>query len=177
MKSFLVLVLLSALIQADDLGSFFETYKSGDVKSSCEYGRKLYRSNIREEKILLAIGDMCAKADYIDFVAELQQRLGQSPQSREAAVYISTIVLQKRLISQYLHENIDISSYSLPKTDHILSTVFEAVKNREYNLIDENPKHIQILKDDQLIDVSISEKIMIDVYKDKELIQRHRYRS
>lgn len=176
MKYFLYLMLIATFVKADNLSSFLKSYKNGEVQKSCSYGRKLFRSSIRDEKILLAISDVCAKADYIDFIAVLQQRLGKSAQSREAAVYISTLSLQRRLISQHLNENTDISLYSLPKTDHILSTVFEAIKNKKYTTVDENPKHIKIEKKDKQIDVHVSDKIYINVYQDNKIIQKHRYR-
>jgi len=177
MKIFVAILLLFSFSKADELSSFLNSYKSGKVKIACAHGRNLYRSsNMRDEQILLAIADVCAKADFIDFIAQMQERFGKTSQSRAAAVYVSTLVLQKKLISQFLNEDVDISTYNLPKTDHILSNVFEDIKNKNYKLIQDKPKHIQIEDNGLFIEVFLDKKICIDVYKDKIKVQRHRYR-
>ncbi|MCJ7766361.1 MAG: hypothetical protein MUP09_10530 [Thiovulaceae bacterium] len=170
------LLAFGSLAAADDLSSFLRAYKGGNTELTCKYGRSLYRSEIRDEAILIAAGDACAKADYIDFVGVLQQRLGESAASRKAAVYFSTLVLQKRLIAQFMFEDIGISAYSLPVTDHILSRVFEALKRGSYVLVDQNPKRVQIVDKSELIDIYTNKKTYIDLYRDKKLVERHRYR-
>jgi len=177
MKSLLsVIVLSTTLFCADDLSSFLNAYKQGDSESTCRFGRKLYRENIRDENILIAAGQACAKEDFIDFVGVLQQRLGKSSESRKAAVYFSSLVLQKRLIFQFMLEDVDLSPYALPVTDHILSRVFNAIKNGEYTLIEKHPKHIQIGTQEEFLDVYITKKVCVDHYKDDKKIKEHRYR-
>lgn len=171
-----MLILSAALFSEDDLSSFLHAYKQGDSESTCRFGRQLYRANIRDENILIAAGQACAKEDFIDFVSVLQQRLGKSPESRQAAVYFSSLVLQKRLIFQFMLEDVDLSPYALPVTDHILSRVFEAIKNGEYSLIAERPKHIQIGTQEDFLDVYITKKVCVDHYKDNKKIREHRYR-
>jgi hypothetical protein len=166
----------ATLLNADTLSSFLQAYKSGDSELTCTYGRDLYRTNIRDENILIAIGQACAQVDFIDFIGVLQQRLGKSSESRKAAVYFSSLVLQKRLISQFMHEDIDLTSYALPVTDHVLSRVFEAIKNGEYRLVSNNPKHIQIGTEEEFLDVYTDKKICVDHYKDHKKIKEHRYR-
>lgn len=177
MKFLLSLIVIgTAAFATDNLTSFLHAYKIGNADLTCSYGRKLYRTNIRDENILIAIGQACAKVDFIDFIGVLQQRLGNSPESRKAAVYFSSLLLQKRLISQFMYEDIDISKYAIPVTDHILSKVYESIKNGDYTTVSHDPKHIQIGTPDEFLDVYVDKKICVDHYAGQKKIEEHRYR-
>ena len=177
MKYFLLFLLMTGILAANnDIRTFLDAYKRNDVFLACDAGRKLYHSDIRDENLLIAIGHACSKADYIDFVGVLQQRLGQTPDARKAAVYFSTLGLKKRLISQYMHEETDLSLYALPITDHILSKVYEAIKNEEFTVVSETPKHIHIGDKENYIDLYVKNKIHVDVYENSQKIQEHRYK-
>lgn len=173
---FLLLLTAGVLLANDGLRTFLEAYKSNDIPVACESGRHLFHSGMRDEKLLIAIGEVCSKADYIDFVGVLQQRLGQSPESRNAAVYFSTLVLQKRLLRQYMHEETDLSHYTLPVTDHILSRVYEAIKKKAFILVADNPKHLHIGDNNNYIDLYVQEQMHADEYSNGIKIQTHRYR-
>jgi len=160
----------------DRLDRFVKAYKLKDMSTACSLGRQLYRSNIRDENILIATGHACAQDDFIDFIGVLQQRLGQTPNSRKATVYFSTLLLKKRLISEYMFENSDLSAYSLPSTKHILSQVFEAIQSNNFKLIEKKPKHIHIGNDDDYIDVFIDTKLHVNVYEKGKRIKEHQYR-
>jgi len=173
MKSlFWGVLLVSSLLSADNLSSFVQAYKAKDMSRACALGRELYRANMRDEKILIASGHACAEDDYIDFIGVLQQRLGQTPSSRRATVYFSTLLLKKRLISEYMHEDADLSSYTLPLTDHILSRVFEKIKKADFTLISEDPKHLRIDDGSNHIEVYVKNKLYVDVYKEDQMIRR-----
>lgn len=168
---------MTSLLANDNLSAFLDAYKKEDSALACRIGREIYRSGMKDEKILIAIGQSCAEDDYINFIGVLQQRLGESAESRRAAVYFSTLLLQKRLISQYMSEGTDLSLYTLPKTEHILSLTFEAIKNNNYTLVSQSPKHLRIGDEDNYLDLYVKKKIYIDVYRDREKIQKHRYRK
>jgi len=178
MKVFLLLVFIVVSIYAkDNLSQFIDAYKAKDMSQACALGRQLFHENMRDEKILIASGHACAEDDYINFIGVLQQRLGKTPASRKANVYFSTLLLKKRLISEYMHEDADLSPYTLPLTDHILSQVFEAIKVENFISIAESPKHIRIDDDRGYIDVSVSNnKVYVKVYKEGRKISEHRYR-
>ncbi len=177
MKWLLIVALYIFPLSAEAiLGAFHNAYKRGDSSSACRLGREIYHLGIQDEKLLIAIGKSCADDDYINFIAILQQRLGESAQSRRAAVYFSTLSLQKRLISQYMFEDVDLSAYTLPRTEHVLSLAFEAIRNKRYTLLSDEPKHLHIGDEQNYLDLYVDKKIHIDVYKDKTKIQEHRYR-
>ena len=176
MKWLLIFVLnMTALLANDNLMTFLDAYKNGETALACSIGRKIFHSGMQDEKILVAIGKSCADDDYINFTGVLQQRLGKSAESRRAAVYFSTLLLKKRLISQYMHENIDLSPYALPRTEHVLSLAFEAIRNKSYTLISDHPKRLHIGDKENYLDLYADNKIHIDVYRGKIKIQEHRY--
>lgn len=177
MKWLLAAVIGWTLLGAsDDATNFLEAYKNKDVQRACHFGRKLFHAGTKDEKILIATGQVCAEADYIDFLGVLQQRLHSSRPSREAAVYFSSLILQKRLISQFMFEDAYVSAYVLPRSDHLLSRVFEAIKKEEFILISLSPKRIQIGSEDDFLDIYTDKMIHIDRYKEQQKIQTHRYR-
>jgi len=177
MKHVLLLVLLLGSLHAQDmLSNFVQAYKDKDMALACSLGRQLYRSNMRDEKILIASGHACAQDDFIDFIGVLQQRLGKSASSRRATVYFSTLLLKKRLIFEYMHEDIDLSPYTLPLTDHILSKVFEGIKTDNFRLLSQNPKHLIIGDDQDYIEVYVKNKLYVNVIENGKKVQEHRYR-
>jgi len=177
MKYFLFFVMsISTLFAQDKLDLFLSAYQDNNHQLACKVGRELYRAELRDESLLVAIGSSCAEDDFIDFIAVLQQRLGNTAESRRATVYFSTLVLQKRLLSQFMFEGVDLSEYTLPKTEHILSIVFEAIKNKRYTVIESNPKHLRIGDKENYIDLSVDKKIHVNVYQNERKIQEHRYR-
>ena len=171
-----LIFIISSIYAKDNLSRFVNAYKAKDMSLACSLGRQLYRSNMRDEKILIASGHACAEDDFIDFIGVLQQRLGETPASRKATVYFSTLLLKKRLISEYMHEGADLTPYTLPLTDHILSQVFEAIKMNNFTTIAESPKHIRIGDGNDYIDVSVKNKVYVRVYKEGKKISEHRYR-
>ena len=170
-----LIVSMTSLLASDNLSAFLNAYKKNDAASACSIGRKLFHSGLREEKILIAIGKACAEDDYLNFTGVLQQRLGESAQGRKAGVYFSTLLLKKRLISQYMFETIDLRPYTLPKTEHILSLVFESLRSGNFTMLSKSPKHIRIGDEENYLDLYVSNKIHVDVYKDTVKIQEHRY--
>jgi len=177
MKVVVILSLILSFLYANsNLERFVQAYKAKDMALACSLGRTLYRDNMRDEKILIASGHACAEDDFIDFIGVLQQRLGQTPASRKATVYFSTLLLKKRLISEYMHEGNDLSAYTLPLTDHILSQVFEAIKNGNFTTLSTSPRHIRIGDEQNYIDVSVKKKVYIKVFKEGKQVREHRYR-
>ena len=177
MKLALLFVLsLTSLLAENKFDNFLSAYEDKNYHLACEIGRELFRDDLHDESLLIAIGQSCAEDDYIDFNVALQRRLGKSADSRRAAVYFSTLVLQKRLLSQFMYEGVDLSQYSLPKTEHILSIIFDAIKNKRYTVIRNKPKHLRIGNEENYIDLSVEKKIHVDVYQNKTKIQEHRYR-
>ncbi len=103
-----------------------------------------------------------------------------SPEARANSAYFSVILMQKRLLYHALLDGYDLSSLNLPTTNFILSTVFDLyaeqaknTKNDFYIFTDKNDNRISyklyLEKHNKL------NKIIIEKFYDKKLIQQHMY--
>jgi hypothetical protein len=99
--------------------------------------------------------------------------------SRENASYFATLILQKRLIYQFMIDDVDISHLTLPSSRHLLSRVFEHLSSKEYTVLSQRPKLIEINDHGRKIIVSISDdepiKVLIDEYTSSGELKRHWY--
>lgn len=82
-------------------------------------------------------GFACLKSDYIDRLAIPLTSLRSTKTERANASYFATILLQKKLLYHAMIDHIDISHLVLPKTDYVLSKVFDLYVRNEYKKIDD----------------------------------------
>jgi hypothetical protein len=85
---------------------------------------------------------------------------------RRNAVYFLVVFNEKKLLYSFLFDNFDISNYDFPKTDYILSVVFEAIKNKRYKKLGE----IYLIKNkDNIIKMyKKNDKMIIEEYDGKK---------
>jgi hypothetical protein len=125
------------------------------------------------------VGISCAKVDRINILGMLQRSLVSTESSRENASYFATLILQKRLIYQFMIDDVDISHLTLPSSRHLLSRVFEHLSSKEYTVLSKRPKLIEINDHGRKIIVSISDdepiKVLIDEYTSSGELKRHWY--
>jgi len=113
----------------DDVMSDYEAKKYKDV---CLKSAVFYKNAEKNEHILSVIGDACAKVDYINPLGYIVRGLVSTPQFRENGSYFATLVLQKKLIYQFMNDGIDLKNLRLPRSDHTLSIVFENLVTENY---------------------------------------------
>lgn len=163
-------------LNASDLVKEFEHKKYEKV---CTEGLKKYYGGKEDEMFVAMVGLSCAEVDNINPLGFLQKKLVHSLSARETASYFSSLVLQKRLLYQFMIDNIDMSNLSLPISEHILSKIFEKVSAGEYEVIILKPKMIKIELETRTLMISISDdeviKILVDEYENGELMVRHWY--
>jgi len=109
----------------------------------------------------------------------LQRSLVLTEASRENASYFSSLIIQKRLLYQFMIDNLDISNLKLPSSRHILSRVFEALSKGQYQVLSTSPKLIEINTNERKYILSISDdepkKVLVDEYKADGSLERHWY--
>ncbi len=151
-------------------------YKNGNFEKACISGTN---SDSRDEEILSLIGNDCLKIDNINPLGVIIKRLVTSPKYRENASYFATILLQKKLIYQFMIDGINLKGIRLPRTSNILSIVFENLAKSNYKVIDKNKNKIVInIKNQKYILWHSNDnppKVFIDEYKDNILVKRHWY--
>ncbi len=175
----LISSLLLTTLYADLYEEFSKNFKEKNYERACQIGKTIFFNQERDEKFLALIGQACLKADYIDTLAMIQSRLRESEAARQNAALFSSIVLQKRLIYQFMYDNTDISSLALPVSKHPLSYAFIAIRDKQFTIVSKEPKVIEFSKDEKqyklYIDTNKNGKITIEVKNKANQISIHRY--
>jgi len=151
-------------------------YEARNYEKVCSNGSGLLLKNEKNENILTAIGDACAKIDAINPLGNVVKNLITTPENRESGSYFATLVLQKKLIYQFMHDGINLKELRLPRTEHVLSRVFEELAKGNYTT-KENKVEVVTPAMDYLLWLSNDEpkKVYIDELKNGKLILRHWY--
>lgn len=71
-------------------------YQAKRYEKVCSDGAEFYLKNERNEQILVAIGDACAKVDAIQPLSYISKNLISTKEYRESASYFTTLMLQKK---------------------------------------------------------------------------------
>ncbi len=183
LKKVLGLSFLVLCLEANEYTEFARYYNQQNYDSyklACQVGQQIFAKGERDEKLLSLIGMACLRADYIDTLGSIQSRLYQTEEGRTNASLFASMVLQKRLIAQVLYDGSDIGTLALPITEHPLSAVFVALRDKRYELLEGTPRMIRF-KNDGIeyriyVDVEKKNKIAIDMLFDDGTLQQHRYR-
>jgi len=175
--------LLMGSLFANEYSEFSKYYKQDNYESykkACQIGKQLFYKNEKDEKLIAIIGMACLKADYIDTLGMIQSRLVFTKQARQSASIFSSVLLQKRLLIQFLQDDTDISTLALPITNHPISKSFVKVRDGKYTLESKNPKRVSFsdngIKYTLYIDKTKNGKMAIDILFKDGTIQEHRYR-
>jgi len=157
----------------DDVIADYQAKKYVDV---CKKSAIFYKNAEKDENILSIIGDACAKIDYINPLGYIVRGLVSTPQFRENGSYFATLVLQKKLIYQFMNDGIELKNLRLPRSKHTLSIVFEnLVKN---NYIKENGKIIiKTSAKEYRVWINNAKKrvVIVEEYKNSKKIKTHWY--
>ena len=172
---FICLFLHSSLL-AYTYDDVIKDYQAKRYKVVCLKSSASGLIRTKDENILSMIGDACAKVDHINPLAHVIRGLISTPEFRENGSYFATLVLQKKLIYQFMNDGIDLTSLRLPRSDHILSVVFENLAKGSYT---KEESKIVIKVDSKVFRVWITDTkkrvVVIDVYKNDKKIRTHRY--
>ncbi|MDF1882094.1 hypothetical protein JHD50_12425 [Sulfurimonas sp. MAG313] len=145
----------------------------------CDKGSYVYYAGYKDENFVSLIGIACAKVDRINILGMFQRSLVKSEASRENSSYFSTLILQKRLIYQFMIDNLNLSHLKLPSSRHLLSRVFDALSDSQYKVISTSPKLVEINTNGRKYILSVSDdepkKVLVDEYKADGKLERHWY--
>ncbi len=151
-------------------------YKAQQYERICKNNGFFIHKDATSEEILTMIGDACAKVDVLTPLATITKTLILSPQSRESASYFMTLLLQKKLIYQFMHDGIDLKNLRLPQTEHVLSIVFEHLVLKNYETV--NDKLIITTPSMQYhlwLSNDTPKRVYIDEYSNNVRIKQHWY--
>jgi hypothetical protein len=172
---FICLFLHSSLL-AYTYDDVIKDYQAKRYKVVCLKSSASGLIRTKDENILSMIGDACAKVDHINPLAHVIRGLISTPEFRENGSYFATLVLQKKLIYQFMNDAIDLKNLRLPRSSHTLSIVFENLAKNNYKQEDgkiviklESKKYIVWITDAK------KRVVHVDVYEDGQKIKTHWY--
>ena len=172
----LFIMLLNTNLLAYTHDDVMRDYKAKKYNDVCLKSAVFYKNAEKNENILSIIGDSCAKIDFINPLGYIVRGLISTPQFRENGSYFATLVLQKKLIYQFMNDGIDLKNLRLPRSEHILSIVFENLVKETYTKED-SKIIIKLGKKEYKVWISDSKKRVVNVeeYIDGEKIRTHWY--
>lgn len=175
-----LLLLFGISLFADVKNEILHLYKNKKFEKACEIGYSHFEANKRDEEFISLYSFSCLEADFIDRVSFPIVMLRNSKESRANAAYFSIILMQKKLLYHALVDNYDVSVYSLPTTEFILSKVFDLYTK----LGPHEPKPFYLFEDEKdkkrtyKLYVSYEKsvpKIIIEEFYNAAALKRHIY--
>ncbi len=175
----MVCFLLGLSLEAKDITPFIKDFKAKRYDQVCGKGMRAYYSGYTEENFVSLVGVSCAKVDRINLLGMLQRSLVTTKEARENSSYFSTLILQKRLIYQFMIDDLTLEHLKLPSSNHLLSRVFTQLSLKNYKLLSSSPKLVELDDNGRRIILSVSDddpvKVMIDEYEANGEMKRHWY--
>ncbi len=172
----LAIMFFASFAQAYSYSDVLRDYAAKDYEKVCREGAVYINKNDKNEQVLVAIGDSCAKTDMINPLSNIARLLVSTKEYREAGSYFATLMLQKKLIYQFMLDKTDLKDLRLPTTDHLLSRVFIELSKGNYK---ENDGQIEIENGNMQYTMWVEKggisKVYIDEKKEGVLIQKHIY--
>ena len=163
MRFFTLLTLFSlysyAIIPIETIKTWYE---NGEYSKVCSQEvTTIYEHYHDNEEFVNMYGHSCVETDMISRTVNPINKLIRSPQTRANSVYFATVLYQKKLLYHALVDNVDISYVRLPRTKHILSTIFDLYVTQNY---EKNGDEV-IFKDEEFIYRVNVVKSYVDFYK------------
>jgi len=170
---FMFVVNFALASNLSDLKQLFNDKKFTQV---CIESGKIYQNNKNNEEFLNMFAASCLKTDMINRMVLSIIKLYKTKEARENAVYFSTILYQKKLLYYALSDDFDISYVNLPKTNYILSKIFDKFVKGEYNLKDGSYWFSDDKKTDLTYKLSMEErnhvkKMYLRTYRNNKIIK------
>ena len=179
MKSLLILLVIFSTVYGDKYNQFLKHLNDKNYEKACRVGKAIVYAHETDEKLLSLIAQSCLKVDYIYALSMVQHRLRKTKETRADASAFTSIILQKKLIYQFMYDNTDISTFALPIVEHPLSYTFVAIRDGNYKLISKKPKVITFNKNNKKYKVYIDKKdagrVIIEIIDAKNHKQRRKY--
>ncbi len=176
----IILILLSTLLSAVDKEGLIKLYKEKNYRKVCLKAGDLYTKYRNNEKFLNMYAHSCLEVDMVNRTILPIIKLHKTAQARENAAYYATILFQKKLLYHALIDGVDISYVNLPKTDYILSIVFDKFVNGDYSYKNDAYWFIDEENSDISYKLSVethqkTKKIFLRTYKDGKMTKERTY--
>ncbi|WP_345979266.1 hypothetical protein [Sulfurimonas sp. HSL3-2] len=173
----LIFMLFFININAKTTEEFIQDFKNKKYDAVCQDGLQYYYGGRQDEMFVTLVGISCANVDNINPLGTMQAKLVSTKEARETSSYFASLLLAKRLIYQFMIDDISLQNLQLPKSNHILSFVFEHLGSGNFVYLNKKPKMIKIDDEGKSVLISISDdevkRVLIDEYNGVTLKKRH----
>ena len=176
----IIILLLTLSLYADIKQDMFNLYQNKKYEAVCTLGFDNFANNKKDEEFVSLYAFACLNSDFIDRLSIPTAVLKFSKESRANSAYFSIILMQKKLLYHALVDNYDLSEFSLPTTDYVLSKVFDLYAKigkhepRVFYLF-EDPQDSKLTYKVYLVKDYKLDKIVIEEFYDTINIKRHIY--
>ena len=179
MKKIAIFLTLLAALNAVNNDEVFGLYENGEYKKVCSGHIEQFCRKSNDEAVINVYASSCLRSDQINKLTYPISKLIKSKEARENAAYFSNIMFQKKLLYHAIIDNVDISYVRLPKSDYILSMIFDKFVKGKYQK--EGEKYIfKEENDDTFYEITQEfsndiTKLILKIYKDDELVGKKEY--
>ncbi len=175
-KIFILCFIFINISFAYTLNDIKKLYTNKKYTRVCSLCGNMYVAFKNDENFLNMFADSCLKSDMISKMVLPIVKLYKTKQARENAAYFSTILYEKKMLYYALCDNIDISYINLPKTNYILSKIFDKFVKGEYDLKDSsywfsNDKNVAIKYKLSIEGRNHIKKMYLRTYKNGKIIK------
>lgn len=174
MKKLLILILSVSGLLAITKAEIYNFYKAHNYLDTCKKGVWVLNKYKNDDNYQSIVALSCVKADMINTAIRITKTMIHTPLGRHNASYIASLYLIKKLLLQMVHDNIDISNLSLPKSEHFLSIIFESISHNNFSKVD-NTYIVEKNNFKYILMPNGNNKLTIKIYKNNNLISTHIY--
>jgi hypothetical protein len=107
-------------------------FQNKNYSKVCTSGLPMVYRFKDDDASLSIIAISCVKADLINSALRPANIMRNSKIGRNNASYVANLYLIKKLLIQFIYDDIDLSYISLPKSNHFLSIIFENLSKNNY---------------------------------------------
>ncbi|WP_331775904.1 hypothetical protein [Sulfurospirillum sp. 1612] len=179
-KILLIMILLVSYTAANDFNDLKTMFLKKQYAKVCSKSVVLYPHHKHNSNFLNIFAVSCLNSDMINKLMVPIIKLYKTKADRENAAYYATILYKKKLLYYALIDHIDISYVRLPKTNYILSNIFDKYVQKKYRFKGNSywfdDDHDTTLKYQLSIEeVRQVKKMYLRTYKDGILIKTRTY--
>jgi hypothetical protein len=170
LKKIIFIFLFTFLFSNDSLNIAF---KKGYYSKIC-MNRWIYINKYvnKREDLLSLVAYACLKKKYLTPALDLAKVLKVTTIGRKNATYITTLFLMKKLILEFIFDNLNIENIKLPVIkDDLLGKVFYNIQNKNF-LKDGNKIIIEKKNKKFIIYPNKNYNIVIEIFTDNKLDEK-----
>ncbi|MCD8213831.1 MAG: hypothetical protein LUC34_07295 [Campylobacter sp.] len=180
MKNFILFLAFTIQIFAAGANDIQGWFNKGEFKKVCSTQIENLLKDSNNEELISLFGMSCLKIHDINRLALPISKLVKSKNARENAAYFADVLLKKKLLYYAIIDEIDISYVRLPRSDYILSFIFDKFVKKQY-IQDIDIYIFQEPNSDTRYELGVSQekdmsKLVLKIFKNDNLTSQIEYR-